>query len=97
MTMEEIVALRNHSIEQDKRRKAEAETKKQEEMKRLGIKPKPPQKPTYDHPNSLENDEATVLWIVVMAVGSIFVDRIWIWIVATFMWYRYITRHSRRK
>ena len=23
----------------------------------------------YDHPNSLENDEATILWIIVMVIG----------------------------
>lgn len=96
MTMEEIVALRNHSLEQDKRRKAEAEAKKQEEMKRLGITPKPPKKPTYDHPNSLENDEATILWIIAMIGGSIFVDRILIWVGATVWWLLYITRHIRK-
>ena len=35
---------------------------------------------------SLENDEATVVWIVVMLVGTIFRDNWLIWIVAT-IWY----------
>jgi hypothetical protein len=50
-----------------------------------------------DHPNSLENSEATILWIIVMAVGTIFKGNWIIWIVATVIWWRYITRHSRGK
>ena len=50
-----------------------------------------------DHPNSLENSEATIIWIVVMAVGTIFKGNWIIWIVATVIWWRYITRHTRRK
>jgi hypothetical protein len=49
----------------------------------------------YDHPNSLENSEATIIWLVVMAVGTIFKDNWIIWIVATIIWSRYITRHDR--
>ena len=50
-----------------------------------------------DHPNSLENVEATILWIVVMAVATIFKGNWLIWIVATIIWVRYITRHKRKK
>ena len=50
-----------------------------------------------DHPNSLENSEATIIWIAVMAVGTIFKGNWIIWIVATVIWWRYITRHTRRK
>ena len=50
-----------------------------------------------DHPNSLENSEATILWIIVMAVGTIFKGNWIIWIIATVIWWRYITRHKRRK
>ena len=50
-----------------------------------------------DHPNSLENDEATIIWIVVMAVGTIFKGNWIIWIVATIIWRRYITRHKIKK
>lgn len=51
----------------------------------------------YDHPNSLENDEATIIWIVVMAIGTIFKGNWIIWIVATIIWRRYITRHKIKK
>jgi hypothetical protein len=50
-----------------------------------------------DHPNSLENDEATILWIVVMAVATIFKGNWIIWIIATIIWRRYITRHKIKK
>lgn len=50
-----------------------------------------------DHPNSLENSEATILWIVAMAVGTLFRGNWIIWIVATIIWRRYITRHKRKK
>ena len=50
-----------------------------------------------DHPNSLENDEATIIWIVVMVVATIFKVNWLIWIIATIIWRRYITRHKRKK
>ena len=50
-----------------------------------------------DHPNSLENDEATIIWIVVMAVATIFKGNWIIWIIATIIWRRYITRHKIKK
>ena len=42
---------------------------------------------------SLENGSATVIWIIVMILGSIFTDRVWIWIIATVIWFNHITRH----
>ena len=51
----------------------------------------------YDHPNSLENSEATILWLIVMAVGTLFKGNWIIWIVATIIWRRYITRHKIKK
>ena len=50
-----------------------------------------------DHPNSLENSEATILWLIVMAVGTIFKGNWIIWIIATIIWLRYITRHKIKK
>ena len=50
-----------------------------------------------DHPNSLENDEATIVWVVVMAIATIFKCNWLIWIIATIVWRRYITRHKRKK
>ena len=50
----------------------------------------------YDHPNSLENNEATILWFIVMAVGAIFNDRLIIWIIATIIWLSFIMRHHKK-
>lgn len=42
---------------------------------------------------TLTNFEATILWLIVMVVGAIFHDRIYIWVVATIIWFNHITRH----
>lgn len=68
--------------------------KKMEEMGFGAQKPQPdPRANKYDHPNSLTNGEATFWWIVVMIVGAIFHDRVWIWVIATAIWFSYISRH----
>lgn len=77
-----------------KEEKERDEAERQAEMKRLGIVERPEQKPQFDHPDALENDEATVLWIVVMAVGTIFKGNWIIWIIATLIWLGYINRHN---
>ena len=56
-------------------------------------------KPHYDHPNTLENDEATVLWILAMvfvpAINEGFISLVFMWILLTVCWYKHITRHER--
>lgn len=47
-----------------------------------------------DHPNTLENGTATILYILSMIGGAIFNDRILIWIVATIIYVNFITRHD---
>lgn len=86
MTMEEIREIQQVGI----RLKKEKEQRKLEEMKRLGITPQPPQKPTFHNLYGFNPDEATLLYIFVMIGGSIFHDRIGIWILATFLWLRHI-------
>jgi hypothetical protein len=46
-----------------------------------------------DHPNTLENGTATLLYIVVMLVGAIFHDRIGIWVITSIIYFNFITRH----
>ena len=53
-----------------------------------------PNKPC-DHPNTMENSTATVLWIVIMIVGSIFKGSLIIWIISTIIWLRFIMRHMK--
>lgn len=88
----------------EKYKKEREEFNKQLEESRLkdlekkGIKPfdesQIPKK-YCDHPNTMENSTATVLWIVVMLVASIFKGNWVIWIVATIIWLKFITRHKK--
>lgn len=48
-----------------------------------------------DSIGSLENWQATMLYIVAMLVGAIFVDRLIIWVIATFIWLKFITRNKK--
>ena len=50
-----------------------------------------------EKPNSLDNGEATVSWIVVMLIGTIFNARWFIWIVATIIYLNYMCRHEIRQ
>lgn len=50
-----------------------------------------------DHPNTMNNSTATVLYIIIMLVAIIFVDRWLIWIFASIVYFRFITRYERRK
>lgn len=87
--------------EVDKKFKEKEEKREQERLEELakqGIVPPDPNtypKKYYDHPNTMENSTATVLWIVVMLVGSIFKGNWVIWIIATVVWAKFITRHDR--
>ena len=49
----------------------------------------------YDHPNTMEDSSAIILYIIVMLAGVIFLDRWLIWIVATVIFIRFITRHKK--
>lgn len=69
-----------------------------EELEKKGIKPIDPSqfpKERCDHPNTMEDSTATVLWIVVMLVGSIFKGNWAIWIIATVLWAKFITRYDK--
>lgn len=78
------------------KKNAEWDKKKQEEKQKKSQSPEDFFK-NCDHPHSLENDEATIIWLVVMAVGTIFKGNWIIWIVATVIWWRYINRHKKNK
>lgn len=74
------------------------EERRHKEWEEKGIKPfdmstVPPQR--QDHPNTIEDGTATVLWIVVMLVGSIFKGNWFIWIIATVVWAKFITRYKK--
>jgi hypothetical protein len=48
-----------------------------------------------DHPNTMENGSATILYIIIMLGGTIFNDRLLIWILATIIFWKFITRHKK--
>ena len=48
-----------------------------------------------DHPNTMEDSSAIVLYLIVMFGGAIFVDRWLIWIIATVIFIKFITRHNK--
>lgn len=68
------------------------------ELEKKGIKPfdeSQAPKQYCDHPNTMENGTATFFYIIVMLVGSIFKGNWVIWIIATVIWAKFITRHNR--
>ena len=50
-------------------------------------------KKRYDHPNSLDNDEATIVWIVGMIVSLFFKGGWTMCILLSIIWFNYISRH----
>ena len=75
---------------------AEWESYKQ---KNESSKPQSSQNPfeNCDHPNSLENSEATIVWIVAMGASILFKGGWALCILETIIWWKYITRHKRKK
>lgn len=53
--------------------------------------------PKYDSIYTMETGSAVVLYIIVMVGGAIFNDRWLIWIVATFVFLKYLFRHDIKK
>ena len=49
-----------------------------------------------ESPNSLDESTATFWYIVIMVGGIIFKDRWLIWIMASWVYFSFLTRHSRR-
>jgi hypothetical protein len=56
----------------------------------------PPKKPQYDSPYAMENSTATFLYIATMIIGTLFQDRILVYVAATIIWWKYITRHKEK-
>lgn len=84
--------------EKKKRKEEENERLRQKCIKEHGFDPaikyaKEP--PKWDSPYTLDNWSATVLYIIVMVGGSIFHGNWVIWIVATIIYFRHLTRHNR--
>ena len=50
-----------------------------------------------DHPSTMENSTATILYILVMIVGAIFKDRLLIWVAASVIYFSFINRYKIRE
>ncbi len=105
ITFDDMLEERKKHEEKDKEFKRELNKMRIDELRKQGLEPlfdedgnptTPPKKPTYDHPNTMENSTATFFWVVVMAIGSIFKGNWVIWIVATVIWAKFITRHNKK-
>ena len=66
-----------------------------EELKKQGINLDVQKYETskYDSPYALEKGAATVLWLIIAVGGLIFNDGWILSIIATVVWFNYITRH----
>lgn len=104
ITFDDMIKERKKHEEEEKEFRRKLNRLRMEELRKQGIEPTfdedgnsliPPKKETFDHPNTMENGTATFFWIVVMLVGSIFKGNWIIWIIATVVWARFITRHDR--
>ena len=101
-TFDEMQEAMKPYREERKRNEEKYRKMREEEWKKQGLVPYTSDKSKNDfhgdgdHPSTMENSTATVLWLVVMAVGTIFKGNWVIWIVATIIWFRFVTRHKRK-
>ena len=105
ITLDDIAKEREKHKEEEEEFQRKLRRLRIKELRDKGLEPMfdedgnslvPPKKETFDHPNTMENSTATILWIVVILVGSIFKDSWMIWIVATIIWINFITRHNNK-
>ena len=90
--------VRQMRQEDEEREKAEREERNRQIRIAAGYPadPLPPKKPQYDSPYAMENSTATFLYIVAMIVGTLFQQRILVYVAATIIWWKYITRHKEK-
>lgn len=104
ITFDDMIKEREKHKEEEKEFQRELNRLRIKELRDKGLEPMfdedgnsliPAKKETFDHPNTIENSTATFFYIVVMLVGSIFKGNWVIWIIATVIWAKFITRHDR--
>lgn len=104
ITFEDMIKEREKHKEEEKEFQKELNRMRIQELRDKGLEPMfdedgnslmPQKKPTHDHPNTMENSTATFFYVIVMLVGSIFKGNWVIWIIATVIWAKFITRHDR--
>ena len=83
MTDEELKAIMAESRARKKNKRSSVEYIRKE--------------PEYDSIYTMEDGTATFLYIIIMLVGTIFKDRIWIWFMSTLVFVLFKKRHQGRK
>ena len=93
-----------YCAEQRAKRKAEEEKKQTEEYQRYldagGTPKRSWEEKMYvdsDHPSTMENSTATLLYIIVMVIGAIFYARFLIWVCASLIYFTFINRRKIRQ
>lgn len=97
-TPEELEEMRKRMRNERDERNRRFDEIRRKELEAKGLKPfdkSQVHKKYCDHPNTIENSTATFFYIVVMLVGSIFKGNWVIWIIATVVWAKFITRHNK--
>lgn len=96
MSFEEAQELGKRIRAEKEKRYKIMEQVHQEELRKMGINPDTQKftKPKYDHPNTLEDEFVTVLYVIGM-VGSLIFKDFWIpWFILTIVYGKFITRHD---
>lgn len=99
MSLDQIRAVQEEmrKVRERDKRQQEAEIKAQHE--KLGLESSPKEKDFHgdgDHPSTMENGTATILYALVMLIGTIFQDRWLIYMMASFIYFRFIGRHKKK-
>ena len=86
-------------VERDIWKKQKEELRKEYLIKEFGINSdeQKKQKLQYENIYTLEKSAATVLYVIVMFIGAIFIDRLIIWVIATIIWWKHIHKHNKKK
>lgn len=103
LTLEDIRKAKEKYDKEDEDLKKRLQDIRKKELDEMGIKMtdenKIKPKPFHgdcDHPNTIENGTATFFYIIIMLVGAIFKGNWVIWIIATVIWAKFITRHNKK-
>ena len=97
LTREAQIKERDMILDAYRKKEQERRIIKEKELKERSLRGAERDYIYTDKVNTMENSEATIIWIAVMIIGTIFVDRLTIWIVATVIWWRFIKRYKIRK
>ena len=98
-SIEEYQEMNRRIKEKNAKRKEEMRKARIKELEKRGVIVEEnnfeDNKKHYDSEYTMENSTATFIWVVVMLVGTIFNDRWLIYVFATIIWLRFITRHKK--